>query len=74
MGSTVSWLITILHGDQLLKCALKVERDDLPGDCYEYPMEPENRAHIHGLLPMHVRSIGPIVNVEDLFEVHIANT
>jgi len=52
---------------------LQVKRDVLPGDCAEYPMEPENRKAIHALLPLHVQTCGPIVAVDELFEVHIAN-
>jgi hypothetical protein len=73
MNDEVNWLITILYGDQLLRCALKVHRDALIGgeDCRLHPMEPENRKHIHALLPLHVRSCGPIVAIEELFEIGI---
>ena len=71
MSEYINWLITILCEDTLLRCALQVRRDALPGDCAEYPMEPENRQVIHALLPPHVRTCGPIVAVEDLFEIHI---
>ena len=73
MGDELNWLITILYGDTLLRCALQVKRAALPGDCAEYPMEPENRKAIHALLPLHVQTCGPIVAVDELFEVHIAN-
>ncbi len=73
MNDELNWLITVLYGDTLLRCALQVKRDALPGDCAECPMEPENRKAIHALLPLHVQSCGPIVAVEELFEVHIAN-
>lgn len=73
MGDDINWLVTVLYGDTLLRCALQVKRDALPGDCAEYPMEPENRKAIHALLPLHVQTCGPIVAVEELFEVHIAN-
>ncbi len=73
MGDDINWLVTVLYGDTLLRCALQVKRDVLPGDCAEYPMEPENRKAIHALLPLHVQTCGPIVAVDELFEVHIAN-
>ena len=73
MGNAINWLITILYGDTLLRCALQVRRDSLPGDCAMYPMEPENRRFIHTLLPTHVQSCGQIVEVENLFEVHVAD-
>lgn len=69
MSDDVNFLLTILYGDTLLRCALKVKRDSLPGDAAEYPMEPENRAALHKRLPLHVRSCGPIVAVETLFEI-----
>ena len=73
MSDDINWLVTVLYGDTLLRCALQVKRDALPGDCAEYPMEPENRKAIHALLPLHVQTCGPIVAVDELFEVHIAN-
>jgi hypothetical protein len=71
MDDSICFLITILYEDQLLKCALKVNQKDLSEDCIEYPMEPKNRKMIHNLLPLHIQSCGPIVDVEFLFEVHI---
>lgn len=73
MGDEISWLVTVLYGDQLLRCALKVNVKDLPHGAIEYPMEPEHRELIHSLLPMHVQSCGPVVEVENLFEIHIKN-
>jgi hypothetical protein len=73
MGDDINWLVTVLYGDTLLRCALKVKQADLPGDCAEYPMEPENRKAIHALLPMHVQSCGPVGAVEELFEVRTVN-
>jgi len=72
MTEYICFLITIHYesAGTTLDCALKVKRDELPGDCAEYPMETENRQHLHGLLPLHVRESGPIIKVEDLFEVH----
>ena len=77
MGNDINWLVTVLYGDTLLRCALRVDQWDLPEgrmrDIAEYPMEPENRKAIHALLPLHVQTCGPIVAVDELFEVHIAN-
>jgi hypothetical protein len=64
--------VTLLSGDALLRVALKVKADLLPADCAVYPMEPENRAAIHALLPEYVRECGPIVEVTDLFDVCLA--
>lgn len=69
MSDCICFLVTVLYGAELIRCAIKVQRDELPGDCDQYPMEPENRTILHALLPEHVRSCGPIVAVEELFEV-----
>lgn len=72
MSEYVCFLITILMGkDSLVRCALSVKRDDLPYDCIRYPMEKENKRTLWCLLPLHVRSIGEIVEVQEIFEVHI---
>jgi len=76
MGDEINWLVTVLYGDQLLKCALRVDKWELPEGRIDaigrYPMEPENREAIHAMLPLHVRSCGPIVAVESLFAIHIS--
>lgn len=64
-------LITVLceddhsaEGGSLLRCALKL--DEPMAEDY---LEAEGRARLRQLLPCDVSSIGPIVNVEPLFEV-----
>lgn len=69
MSDEINWLITILCGDTLLRCAFQCKRDSVPGDCIECPLEPENRAKIHAMLPDHVRALGSIVAVEELFNI-----
>ena len=71
MNDKINWLITVLYRDQLMRCALQVQRGSLPGDCEDSPMEPENREAIHALLPLHVQSCGPIVAIEEVFEIHV---
>lgn len=73
MGNKINWLVSILYGGKLLMCALQVKIDTLPDDCVEYPMEQKNRKVIHALLPLHVQKCGPIVAVDELFEIHIVN-
>lgn len=73
MNDDINWLVTVLYGDTLLRCALQVKRNGLSSDCIEYPMEPENRKAIHALLPLHVQSCGPVVAVDELFEIHIVD-
>jgi len=72
MDNYICFLITVLYGGETLECALKVDRDHLPGDWDTFPMEPENRQILHRLLPHHVRSAGPIIKIETIFEVHCA--
>jgi hypothetical protein len=71
MTPYVCFLITLCDGDTLLKCALKVDRNRVGGDCVKYPMEPENRAKLFMLLPDHVTSFGHIVDVNatELYEI-----
>jgi hypothetical protein len=75
MNDELNWLITVLYGDTLLRVALKIDKWDLPEgrmrDIVDYPMEPENRKAIHAMLPLHVQSCGPIVDVEPLFGIHV---
>lgn len=72
MSNEVCFLITVYYKaiEATLQCALKVKRDKLTGDCEDYPMEPENRAQLYALLPDNVRSEGPIIAVDKIFEVH----
>lgn len=72
MSDYTCLLVTVLYGDQLLRCALKVKNDTFPSNGRGFWMEPEIREIIHGLLPLHVRSCGPVVEVEDIFEVEVA--
>ncbi len=69
MSEFSCFLITVLYGDELLNCALKVKRDLISTDCQEFPMEPENRKTLHEMLPLHVRTCGPIVKVSKIFEI-----
>jgi len=69
MGDYYYFLISILHKDMILKCALKVHKSRLPDHCAIYPMESESKALFHGLLSENVRRVGPVVDVEELFWV-----
>ena len=74
MGNDICFLITILdtQTSTTLMCAMKVDRDALLDGVEEYPMEPENREQLHSLLPEHVRSCGPVIKVETIFEIDCA--
>lgn len=69
MSSYISFLVTVLYGDELIKCALKIDMRDYTDELTSYPMEPEHRKILHSLLPLHVQSCGPIVDIENIFEV-----
>ena len=77
MSEYVCFLITVLMKNDgignplLVRCALSVKRDALPYDCIRYPMESNNRILLWELLPLHVRDIGKIVEVKEIFEVHL---
>jgi hypothetical protein len=69
MGDDVNLLVTVLHDERLLKCALKFKRDSVPSDLVRRPMD--WCTEIGHMLPAHVKSAGPIVGIEEIFEVHV---
>ena len=69
----ISWLVTIMYGQRLLRCALKIPCTSVSDRCLECPMDLSSRKEIHAHLPPRVRECGPIVEVERLFDIHIAN-
>ena len=75
MGTDVCYLITLyVDVDKyLVKCALKCDRNVIGWSDSFYPMEPETREKIYNLLPDNVKSFGPIVNVEQLFDITVVN-
>ena len=73
MSNDITFLITLLNGEFLLRVSLKVSRDDLEGDVDQYPMEPENKQQLWDLLPPHVQSCGKIVEVDTIFDGFIFN-
>lgn len=75
MSDDVCFLVTVLDDSDmsLLRCALKCKRNELPEDAPLYPMEPEIRRHIRQMLPAHIRDVGPIVEIDVIFETHITD-
>jgi len=71
VGNDLSYLISILHQMEIVQVALKIKRSQVSHDVFMYPMEPESREILHGLLPAHVQSMGPIIAVDELFEVTV---
>jgi len=65
----VSLLITLLYEGSLLRCALKVDGNAFDDDVFAFPLEPENKDIIRAALPEHIKSCGPIVAVEQIFDI-----
>jgi hypothetical protein len=63
MSSDISLLIAILYEGELMWCALKVAGNKIPGHVDEH------KELIHSMLPLHVRECGPIVEIQEIFEV-----
>ena len=74
MSDYFCYLITVLYESEksLITCALKIHESLLSDAAKEFPED--ERLEFYELLPRHVKSCGPIVNIEQLFEVHIAST
>lgn len=71
LNNKVSLLITLLYEGTLLRCAIKTDMDILNDDVLTYPMEPEHNSTICNLLPNHIKSCGPVVEVQQIFDVCI---
>ena len=69
MSPYKSLLITTIHGDQLVKIAIRT--DELSFDEIKYWREPENLEKIKSLIPAHCIG-GGIVEIEDLFDIRRA--
>lgn len=71
MNDEICWLITLLYNNQLLRVALKVKQIHVTEDMVKFPLEPENLKLIHRLLPSDLKEYGPIVQVEEIFDIHV---
>ena len=72
MSPEICYLVTLLYkaNQTLIKCAIKFkDRNNLPSDFEEDYLEPEHREWLKKQLPAHVASVGPIVALEEIFEV-----
>ena len=72
MNDYTRYLFTLYYPDNpftpLLKCAVKIKTAGLPSELAEAdPMA--NREYFRQFLPPHVASLGPIVAVEEIFEI-----
>lgn len=69
MDDKINLLITMTDGVQLFPIALKLTGNTLTEDERTYFLEPENKAKLMSLLPLHCHSLGNIVAVEELFQI-----
>ena len=76
MSNFVCYLVTVLYvggsydgSDTLMHCALKVKRELLPAG--KYLLEPAFKEAVTKFLPLHVKSCGHIVDIQEIFEVEI---
>ena len=70
MDDMTHMLITVLYfvDETLVRFALSIDSDDIPEHITEYPLEPESREFIRAMLPDHIKTMGPIVDVSPLFD------
>jgi len=61
-------LVSLSNGEYLIKVALEAPHDTFPDSYY---LEPDNKQKIMDLLPLHCKSFGNIVEVEEIFEIAI---
>jgi hypothetical protein len=69
MNPDIRLIITVLYEGRLLKCAMRIDGEKLPKDCDRCWMEEDNKKLLWDKLPLHVQSCGPIVDVEEIFEL-----
>jgi len=71
MSPFICYLITVLYDERLLKCALKIHHEKVPAEIREYYNQDKGRAFLLSKLPAHVQRLGPIVKVEEIFEITV---
>jgi hypothetical protein len=74
MGNTIGLLVTVLYGQELVRAAVElVDVENMAPelvDQLEWLEEPRTKELIHEhCLPLHVKSMGPVVKVERIFSV-----
>ena len=74
MDNRLNLLITVWYKNtaipELVRIAFSVMRDDiLAEELGDIPTSPDNYEFLHDELPMHIRNMGPIVKIEELFDV-----
>lgn len=63
------FLVTVYYesANKLMKCAVKLDGEEW----MDHPTWSENKLLMHSMLPLHVQHCGPVVDVEEIFEVSI---
>jgi hypothetical protein len=74
MDKHVSFLISILYDMTIVKVAVAIDKSLLGSDTMEYHMEESSREELHKHLPLHVQTMGPIVDVERIFNVSVVES
>ena len=72
MGNWIYLLVTVFYesGQNLTRAAIALNRETMDqelADQLEWFGEPKTLEMVHALLPLHVRNMGPVVQVEQIF-------
>lgn len=69
MSDNICWLITLLYGNELVRCALKMKIGCMPESVLSFPMDPGSRKFLRSWLPTAFRNMGPIVEVKRIEDI-----
>jgi len=70
MSEYICYMVTIFYDNRLVRCALKFHRDLIDED-HELYRRNFYRKKLHALLPQNVQRMGPIVEVQPIFEIEV---
>ncbi|HEX2242707.1 MAG TPA: hypothetical protein VHK27_05555 [Gammaproteobacteria bacterium] len=69
MNEFTCLLLTILSGGNgLMQVAVKIKKESLPDDFFDFPDDDDHKDIIHSRLPPHIQNCGPIVDIKFLFD------
>ncbi len=73
MGEGRNLLVTVFYESQrqLIKCALGITKEQAWKIEGRHLESNEVKGLVNSFLPLHVKSCGPVVHVEDIFEIHL---
>ena len=71
MGNDTYLVITMYHEEEkfLSPIALIISDDDVPDCIADYWRDPDNYKYLYDRLPSRIKRIGPIVDVQRLFDI-----